>query len=143
MRQQQAQLFAVKILDPPQRGFVVGLEAQHQHRGGVGGAQQAPAVVPVRAQAVEGGQARAGERRVLGLRGAGDFEYEFQMTGMNRALNDDIEQLFLMADVALQPIASKLVKEIALYGGDIHKFVPPRIADEVIARVADMQAAQR
>lgn len=72
---------------------------------------------------------------VRGLRGAGDFEYEFQMTGMNRALNDDIEQVFLMADVALQPIASRLVKEIAVYGGDIHKFVPPGIADDVVARV--------
>jgi rhamnogalacturonan endolyase len=50
------------------------------------------------------------------------------MTGMNRALNDDIEQVFLMADVALQPIASRLVKEIAVYGGDIGKFVPPAIA---------------
>ncbi|MEI6486543.1 MAG: pantetheine-phosphate adenylyltransferase [Sphingomonadales bacterium] len=74
---------------------------------------------------------------IRGLRGAGDFEYEFQMTGMNRALNDDIEQVFLMADVALQPIASRLVKEIAVYGGDIRKFVPPGIADEVIARVAE------
>lgn len=73
---------------------------------------------------------------IRGLRGAGDFEYEFQMTGMNRALNDDIEQVFLMADVALQPIASKLVKEIAVYGGDIRKFVTPYVATEVEARVA-------
>lgn len=75
---------------------------------------------------------------VRGLRGAGDFEYEFQMTGMNRALNDDIEQVFLMADVALQPIASKLVKEIAIFGGDIHKFVTPRVAADVVRRVAEM-----
>ena len=74
---------------------------------------------------------------IRGLRGAGDFEYEFQMTGMNRALNDDIEQVFLMADVALQPIATKLVKEIAVYGGDIRKFVTPRVADDVVARVAE------
>ena len=74
---------------------------------------------------------------IRGLRGAGDFEYEFQMTGMNRALNDDIEQVFLMADVALQPIASKLVKEIAVYGGDIRKFVTPRVADDVVARVVE------
>jgi pantetheine-phosphate adenylyltransferase len=74
---------------------------------------------------------------VRGLRGAGDFEYEFQMTGMNRALNDDVEQVFLMADVALQPIASKLVKEIAVYGGDIRKFVTPRVAADVVARVAE------
>jgi pantetheine-phosphate adenylyltransferase len=50
---------------------------------------------------------------------------------------DDIEQVFLMADVALQPIASRLVKEIAVYGGDIRKFVPPRIAADVVARVAE------
>ena len=74
---------------------------------------------------------------IRGLRGAGDFEYEFQMTGMNRALNDDIEQVFLMADVALQPIASKLVKEIAVYGGDIRKFVTPRVAADVVQRVAE------
>jgi pantetheine-phosphate adenylyltransferase len=75
---------------------------------------------------------------VRGLRGAGDFEYEFQMTGMNRALNDDIEQVFLMADVALQPIASRLVKEIAVYGGDIRKFVSPAMAMDVAARVQQM-----
>ncbi|MEI6417761.1 MAG: pantetheine-phosphate adenylyltransferase [Sphingomonadales bacterium] len=75
---------------------------------------------------------------VRGLRGAGDFEYEFQMTGMNRALNDDIEQVFLMADVALQPIASRLVKEIAVYGGDIHKFLTPAMAADVMARVQQM-----
>lgn len=75
---------------------------------------------------------------VRGLRGAGDFEYEFQMTGMNRALNDDVEQVFLMADVALQPIASKLVKEIAMYGGDIQKFVTPRVAADVVARVGEI-----
>ncbi len=75
---------------------------------------------------------------VRGLRGAGDFEYEFQMTGMNRALNDDVEQVFLMADVALQPIASRLVKEIAVYGGDIRKFVPAAIAEAVVKRVQEM-----
>jgi pantetheine-phosphate adenylyltransferase len=71
-----------------------------------------------------------------GLRGVTDFEYEFQMTGMNRQLNAKVETVFLMADVALQPIASKLVKEIAVYGGDIRKFVPPEVEREVVARVA-------
>ena len=71
-----------------------------------------------------------------GVRGVTDFEYEYQLTGMNRALNARIETVFLMADVALQPIASRLVKEIALYGGAIDKFVPPRVAAEVVARVA-------
>ena len=71
-----------------------------------------------------------------GVRGVTDFEYEYQLTGMNRALDEEIETVFLMADVALQPIASRLVKEIALYGGAIDKFVPPEVATEVVARVA-------
>ncbi len=72
---------------------------------------------------------------VRGLRAVADFEYEFQMAGMNQQLNDDIETVFLMADVALQPIASKLVKEIAIYGGAIGKFVSAAIEQEVVARV--------
>ena len=72
---------------------------------------------------------------IRGVRGVTDFEYEYQLTGMNRQLNDRIETVFLMADIALQPIASRLVKEIALYGGSIRKFVPPGVAAEVEARV--------
>jgi len=66
-----------------------------------------------------------------GLRAVADFEYEFQMAGMNQQLNADIETVFLMADVSLQPIASKLVKEIARFGGAIDKFVPPAVAADV------------
>jgi pantetheine-phosphate adenylyltransferase len=73
---------------------------------------------------------------VRGLRAVADFEYEFQMAGMNQQLNDRIETVFLMADVALQPIASRLVKEIAAYGGAIDKFVSPAIAADVRARIA-------
>ena len=73
---------------------------------------------------------------VRGLRAVADFEYEFQMAGMNQQLNADIETVFLMADVALQPIASRLVKEIATYGGAIDKFVSASIAAEVQARIA-------
>lgn len=73
---------------------------------------------------------------VRGLRAVADFEYEFQMAGMNQQLNPGIETVFLMADVGLQPIASKLVKEIALFGGDISKFVSPTVRDEVVARIA-------
>ena len=72
---------------------------------------------------------------VRGLRAVADFEYEYQMAGMNQQLNADIETIFLMADVALQPIASKLVKEIAIYGGDIGRFVRPSVKIEVDARV--------
>ncbi|MBW8911404.1 MAG: pantetheine-phosphate adenylyltransferase [Sphingomonas sp.] len=72
---------------------------------------------------------------VRGLRAVADFEYEYQMAGMNQQLNNRVETVFLMADVALQPIASRLVKEIALYGGAIHRFVPERVVQEVVARV--------
>ena len=70
-----------------------------------------------------------------GLRAVSDFEYEYQMAGMNQKLNDRVETVFLMADVSLQPIASRLVKEIALYGGAVDKFVPAAVAEEVRARV--------
>ena len=72
---------------------------------------------------------------VRGLRAVADFEYEYQMAGMNQQLNDRIETVFLMADVSLQPIASRLVKEIALYGGDISPFVSADVAEEVAERV--------
>jgi pantetheine-phosphate adenylyltransferase len=72
---------------------------------------------------------------VRGLRAVADFEYEYQMAGMNQQLNDRIETVFLMADVSLQPIASRLVKEIAMYGGSIAKFVTPAVCEEVVARV--------
>jgi pantetheine-phosphate adenylyltransferase len=75
---------------------------------------------------------------VRGLRAVADFEYEYQMAGMNQQLNDRIETVFLMADVSLQPIASRLVKEIALYGGDVAKFVPPAVAEDVARRVEQL-----
>ena len=72
---------------------------------------------------------------VRGLRAVADFEYEYQMAGMNQQINARIETVFLMADVCLQPIASRLVKEIALFGGPIEKFVTPTVAADVLARV--------
>ena len=75
---------------------------------------------------------------VRGLRAVADFEYEYQMAGMNQQLNAGIETVFLMADVSLQPIASKLVKEIALFGGDIGPFVSREVREQVIARVEQL-----
>ena len=72
---------------------------------------------------------------IRGLRAVADFEYEFQMTAMNQRLNSDIETVFLMADPRHQAIASRLVKEIARLGGDIHSFVSPAIAERVQAKV--------
>jgi pantetheine-phosphate adenylyltransferase len=70
-----------------------------------------------------------------GLRAVADFEYEYQMAGMNQQLNDRIETVFLMADVSLQPIASRLVKEIARYGGAIDKFVTAAVAADVAKKL--------
>ena len=75
---------------------------------------------------------------IRGLRAVADFEYEYQMAGMNQQLNDRVETVFLMADVSLQPIASRLVKEIASYGGAIDRFVPPRVAEDVRRHVLNI-----
>ena len=80
-------------------------------------------------------EAQGASMILRGLRAVADFEYEYQMAGMNQQLNDRIETVFLMADVSLQPIASRLVKEIAFYGGDIGKFVSPAVAADVARRV--------
>jgi pantetheine-phosphate adenylyltransferase len=76
---------------------------------------------------------------IRGLRAVSDFEYEFQMTGMNARLNPDIETVFLMASDKNQFIASGLVKEIGRLGGDVSKFVPPRVAKRLVARLVEAQ----
>ncbi len=68
---------------------------------------------------------------IRGLRAVADFEYEFQMAGMNYQINPNIETVFLMADPKYQTIASKLVKEVAKYGGIIDSFVPDSVAAAV------------
>jgi pantetheine-phosphate adenylyltransferase len=73
---------------------------------------------------------------IRGLRAVSDFEYEFQMAGMNARLNPKIETVFLMASDRFQFISSRFVKEIGLLGGDITHFVSPRIAAHVTARVS-------
>ncbi len=73
---------------------------------------------------------------IRGLRAVADFEYEFQMVGMNRSLDASIETVFLMADARRQAIASKLVKEIARLGGDVSKFVTPPVREALVARFA-------
>ena len=60
---------------------------------------------------------------LLGLRAVSDFEYEFQLAGMNKKLNSNIETIFLMSDIENQIISSKFVKEIANLGGNIDRFV--------------------
>ncbi|MGR3501428.1 pantetheine-phosphate adenylyltransferase [Pseudaestuariivita sp.] len=73
---------------------------------------------------------------VRGLRAVADFEYEYQMVGMNRVLDDTIETVFLMAEARHQAIASKLVKEIARLGGDVSRFVTPAVDTALRERLA-------
>lgn len=73
---------------------------------------------------------------VRGLRAVSDFEYEFQMVGMNRVLDPSVETVFLMAEARHQSIASKLVKEIAKLGGDVSRFVPPAVSEALKHRFA-------
>lgn len=72
---------------------------------------------------------------VRGLRAVADFEYEYQMVGMNRQLDDGIETVFLMAEAQHQAIASKLVKEIARLDGDVSKFVTPRVEKALMTQL--------
>jgi pantetheine-phosphate adenylyltransferase len=71
---------------------------------------------------------------VRGLRAVSDFEYEFQMVGMNQRLNSEIETVFLMADPRHQAIASRLVKEIAMLNGPITAFTSPYVGELVVKR---------
>ncbi|WP_427968448.1 pantetheine-phosphate adenylyltransferase [Altererythrobacter sp.] len=92
-------------------------------------------VVGFNALLVKFAQKQGANVLIRGLRAVADFEYEYQMAGMNQQLDQSIETVFLMADVSLQPIASKLVKEIAIFGGDIKPFVSPQVCTDVNARV--------
>ena len=74
---------------------------------------------------------------IRGLRAVSDFEYEFQMVGMNARLNPDVETVFLMAEARYQAIASRLVKEIAALGGDIAPFVPQKVAKMLVKRAGE------
>ena len=72
---------------------------------------------------------------IRGLRAVADFEYEFQMVGMNRALDSSVETVFLMADARRQAIASKLVKEIARLDGEVSRFVTPAVQTRLLAKL--------
>jgi pantetheine-phosphate adenylyltransferase len=72
---------------------------------------------------------------IRGLRAVTDFDYEFQMTGMNRRLNPNIETVFLMASETNQFISSRMVKEIAQLGGDVSSFVPAQVKDALLKKL--------
>ena len=73
---------------------------------------------------------------VRGLRAVSDFDYEFQMGGMNRILAPNIETVFLMSDTQHQSTASRFVKEVARLGGDVSAFVSPYVADQLRSHLA-------
>ena len=77
---------------------------------------------------------------IRGLRAVSDFEYEFQMAAMNQRLNPEIETVFLMADPRHQAIASRLVKEIAMLGGDVSQFTTPYVAERLVKRCKELGA---
>jgi pantetheine-phosphate adenylyltransferase len=79
---------------------------------------------------------------IRGLRAVSDFEYEFQMAGMNTRLNPDVETVFLMASEGSQFISSRLVKEIGSLGGDISSFVSPRVAARMTERFASVRSTR-
>ncbi len=85
------------------------------------------------------------EARVIvrGLRAVSDFEYEFQMAGMNARLNPEVETVFLMASERHQFISSRFVKEIARLDGDITSFVSNRVAERIRARIVEERAEAR
>jgi pantetheine-phosphate adenylyltransferase len=75
---------------------------------------------------------------IRGLRAVSDFEYEFQMAAMNQRLNMEVETVVIMADPRYQAIASRLVKEIALLGGDVRAFTSPYVAELLIKRCKEL-----
>jgi pantetheine-phosphate adenylyltransferase len=80
---------------------------------------------------------------IRGLRAVSDFEYEFQMAGMNARLNPEIETVFLMASDRFQFISSRFVKEIGALGGDVSHFVSPRVAMRLLDRFATGRSKPR
>ena len=82
--------------------------------------------------------ARGAKAMVRGLRAVTDFDYEFQLAGMNRSLMPDVETVFLTPSDKYQFISSTFVREIALLGGEVHKFVSPKVRERLMAKVQSL-----
>ena len=83
--------------------------------------------------------ARGAKAMVRGLRAVTDFDYEFQLAGMNRSLMPDVETVFLTPSDKYQFISSTFVREIALLGGEVHKFVSPGVNQRLIEKVRNLK----
>ena len=82
--------------------------------------------------------ARGGKAMVRGLRAVTDFDYEFQLAGMNRSLMPDVETVFLTPSEKYQFISSTFVREIAVLGGEVHQFVSPTVQQRLIDKVKSL-----
>ncbi|MBX9594695.1 MAG: pantetheine-phosphate adenylyltransferase [Roseomonas sp.] len=98
-------------------------------------------VVPFTGLLVEFARQYGARMIIRGLRAVSDFDYEFQMAGMNHRLAPDVETVFLMASETNQFISSRFVKEIATLGGDVSSFVPPLTLDRTLVRVRSRKEA--
>ncbi len=81
--------------------------------------------------------AKGGKAMVRGLRAVTDFDYEFQLAGMNRTLMPDVETVFLTPSDGFQFVSSTFVREIALLGGEVHKFVSPFVLEKLAEKVRE------
>lgn len=91
--------------------------------------------VPFTGLAIAFARAHGATLLIRGLRSGTDLDYEDQMAGMNAAMAPEVETVFLLAEPALRPIASSLVRDVARLGGDVTNFVPPAVAREMAARL--------
>ena len=87
--------------------------------------------------------AQGGNAIVRGLRAVTDFDYEFQLAGMNRSLMPDVEAVFLTPSTRYQFISSTFVREIAMLAGEVDKFVSPYVAEQLLRKVAERKAAEQ
>ena len=87
--------------------------------------------------------ARGGNAIVRGLRAVTDFDYEFQLAGMNRSLMPDVEAVFLTPSTRYQFISSTFVREIAMLSGEVDKFVSPYVCEKLMQKVAERRTAEQ
>ena len=87
--------------------------------------------------------ANGGNAIVRGLRAVTDFDYEFQLAGMNRSLMPDVEAVFLTPSTRYQFISSTFVREIAMLSGEVDKFVSPYVAEQLLHKVAQRKAEEQ
>ncbi len=120
--------------DPPKRPFFTLAERVRLARAGLGGLPRVE-VEGFRGLLVEYARAKGAQAIIRGLRAVSDFEFEFQMAAMNRALAPELESIFLTPAEEYAFISSSLVREVASLGGDVSRFVAPAVEAALRARM--------